>query len=42
MGLPKTRMIEEYDALIIRCPQLGGEVPFTIAGLSMMTFHAGE
>jgi hypothetical protein len=21
-------MIEEYDALIIRCPQLGGEVPF--------------
>jgi len=28
MGLPKTRMIEEYDALIIRCPQLGGEVPF--------------
>ena len=22
------RMIEEHDALIIRCPQLGGEVPF--------------
>ena len=22
-------MIEEYDALIIRCPQLGGEVPFS-------------
>jgi len=21
-------MIEEHDALIIRCPQLGGEVPF--------------
>ena len=21
-------MIEEYDALILRCPQLGGEVPF--------------
>jgi hypothetical protein len=21
-------MIEEYDALIIRCPQLGGEIPF--------------
>lgn len=21
-------MIEEYDTLIIRCPQLGGEVPF--------------
>jgi len=21
-------MIEEYDALIIRCPMLGGEVPF--------------
>jgi hypothetical protein len=21
-------MIEEYDSLIIRCPQLGGEVPF--------------
>jgi len=21
-------MIEEYDALVIRCPQLGGEVPF--------------
>jgi hypothetical protein len=21
-------MIEEYDALIIRCPTLGGEVPF--------------
>jgi len=21
-------MIKEYDALIIRCPQLGGEVPF--------------
>ena len=21
-------MIEEYDAFIIRCPQLGGEVPF--------------
>jgi hypothetical protein len=21
-------MIEEYDELIIRCPQLGGEVPF--------------
>ena len=25
---PKSTMIEEYDALIIRCPQLGGEVPF--------------
>jgi len=24
----KTTMIEEHDALIIRCPQLGGEVPF--------------
>jgi hypothetical protein len=22
-------MIEEHDALIIRCPQLGGEVPFS-------------
>jgi hypothetical protein len=22
-------MIEEYDALVIRCPQLGGEVPFS-------------
>jgi hypothetical protein len=22
-------MIEEYDGLIIRCPQLGGEVPFS-------------
>jgi hypothetical protein len=22
-------MIEEYDALITRCPQLGGEVPFS-------------
>ena len=21
-------MVEEYDALIIRCPQLGGEIPF--------------
>jgi hypothetical protein len=21
-------MIEEHDALVIRCPQLGGEVPF--------------
>jgi hypothetical protein len=21
-------MIEEYDSLVIRCPQLGGEVPF--------------
>jgi len=21
-------MIEEYDAFILRCPQLGGEVPF--------------
>ncbi len=21
-------MIEEHDALIIRCPQLGGEIPF--------------
>jgi len=21
-------MFEEYDALMIRCPQLGGEVPF--------------
>jgi hypothetical protein len=21
-------MIEEYDTLILRCPQLGGEVPF--------------
>jgi hypothetical protein len=21
-------MIEEYDTLIVRCPQLGGEVPF--------------
>jgi hypothetical protein len=21
-------MIEEYDTLIIRCPQLGGEIPF--------------
>jgi len=21
-------MIEEYDALTIRCPQLGGEIPF--------------
>jgi len=21
-------MIEEYDALIIYCPQLGGEIPF--------------
>ncbi len=21
-------MIEEYDALILRCPQLGGEIPF--------------
>ncbi|OGP68619.1 MAG: hypothetical protein A2169_15520 [Deltaproteobacteria bacterium RBG_13_47_9] len=26
--LSKAIMIEEYDALIIRCPQLGGEVPF--------------
>jgi hypothetical protein len=24
----RSTMIEEYDALIIRCPQLGGEVPF--------------
>ena len=24
----KTTMIEEHDVLIIRCPQLGGEVPF--------------
>ena len=24
----ETPMIEEYDALVIRCPQLGGEVPF--------------
>jgi hypothetical protein len=22
-------MIEEHDSLIIRCPQLGGEVPFS-------------
>ena len=22
------RMLEEHDALIIRCPQLGGEIPF--------------
>ena len=21
-------MIEEHDALVIRCPQLGGEIPF--------------
>ena len=21
-------MIEEYDPLVIRCPQLGGEIPF--------------
>jgi hypothetical protein len=27
-SLPEAPMIEEYDALIIRCPQLGGEVPF--------------
>src|SRR4030043_48989 len=24
----KAQMIEAHDALIIRCPQLGGEVPF--------------
>ena len=24
----KTIMLEEHDNLIIRCPQLGGEVPF--------------
>ena len=22
-------MIEEHDAIVIRCPQLGGEVPFS-------------
>jgi len=27
-SIHKTTMIEEHDALIIRCPQLGGEVPF--------------